>query len=269
MLPINLILVRHGESEGNVAVDASKGGDDSIFTSEFRDRHSREFRLTDKGISQAKAAGVWLQRNVPFPFGHFYVSDYIRAKETAALLSLPNAMWREEFHLRERDRGLIDNIPRSEEREKFSREHKLYTLDPFLSVPAGGGESVANFALRLKAGIIEHWARQRSNDCVVCVSHGHVMRALQLEIENLTHDDFIRLDSSKIPSEQMNNCQILWYTRRDPYSPGSFPNNKVTAVRSVCPWKEDGDYGWRYITRKLATNEDLLTEVSRYQRHVS
>lgn len=268
MLPVDLVLIRHGESEGNVAVDASKSGDDSIFTDAFRNRHSREFRLTDKGILQARAAGEWLKNNLPFPCSHFYVSDYIRAKETAALLKIPKATWKEEFHLRERDRGLTDNIPRSEERGLFPSEHKQYLLNSFLSVPAGGGESVPNFALRLKAGIIEHWARQRSFDTVLCVSHGHVMRALQLEIENLTHDDFMRLDSSKIPSERMNNCQILWYTRRDPDNLEAPPGTKVNAVRSVCPWKEGGDYGWRRITRKLATNEDLLREVSKYPRQV-
>ena len=136
MLPLDLVLVRHGESEGNIAVDASKGGDNSIFTPEFRNRHSREFRLTDKGIAQAKAAGEWLRTNVPFPFTYFCVSDYIRAKETAALLALPDARWKDEFYLRERDRGLIDNIPRDEERTEFPREHAQYLLDRFLSVPA-------------------------------------------------------------------------------------------------------------------------------------
>lgn len=267
MFPRDLILVRHGESEGNIAVDASKNGDDSVFTEAFRNRHSREFRLTDKGIVQAKAAGEWLRHNVPGPVTHYYVSDFIRAKETAALLGLEGASWQEEFHLRERDRALMDNIPRSEEKTLFPREHAQHMLDPFLSVPAGGGESFATFCVRVKSMFIEHITRQRQEGCIIVVCHGHVMRALQIEIENMTHDDFLRLDASKMPSERMNNCQILWYSRRDPSNRQIISEN-VLAVRSVCPWKEDGDYGWRYIKRKLVTNEELLAEVNRYKRHV-
>src|SRR3989338_6760651 len=94
MLPIDLIFIRHGQSEGNVANKASRKGDNSFFTPEFRDRHSRSFRLTDKGISQAKAAGKWIRKNIPMPFDRFYVSDYVRAKETAACLDLEAAQWR-------------------------------------------------------------------------------------------------------------------------------------------------------------------------------
>ena len=268
MLPRDIILVRHGQSEGNVATEASKMGDNRHFTEAFRNRHSREFRLTDLGIQQAKAAGDWIRKNVPFSFNSFYVSDYIRAKETAVHLGLPNAKWKEEFHLRERDRALADNIPRDEERALFPMEQKQYGIDPFLSVPAGGGESFASFCLRLKAGFIEHLSRQPPKSAMVVVSHGHGMRGLQLEFENLSHDDFIRLDRSDVPSEKMNNCQILWYTRRDPNNP-MVTSERLLAVRSVCPWKEDGDYGWRYIERKLSTNEDLLEEVSRYSRFVN
>lgn len=102
MLPIDIILVRHGESEGNVANKASRSGDNRFFTPEFREKHSRVFRLTDKGIEQAKAAGKWLRDNISMPLDRFYVSDYIRTKETAVYLDLPNAEWRVEFQLRER-----------------------------------------------------------------------------------------------------------------------------------------------------------------------
>ena len=100
MLPIDIILVRHGQSEGNKANKASRHGDNSFFTPEFHNRHSRSFRLTDCGIDQAIAAGEWLKANVPMPLDRFYVSDYIRAKETASYLKLPDAKWRVEFQLR-------------------------------------------------------------------------------------------------------------------------------------------------------------------------
>lgn len=266
-LPIDLILVRHGQSEGNVANKASRRGDNRFFTPTFKERHSRTFRLTDKGIEQAKAAGAWLAANVSQPLDRFYVSDYIRAKETAAHLDLPSAAWRVEFHLRERDHALMDNCPDDEKKRLFSLEEHQYQLDPFLSYPAGGGESIAVLAMRLKASMLEHWARECADKRIVAVCHGHVMRAFQLELEHLGHDDFIRSDKSDNDQDKIRNCQILWYSRRDPDTHKLEPH--PVAVRSVCPWKPDGDYGWRRIDRPKLTNEQLLEEVGRHQREVS
>ncbi|OGN04091.1 MAG: hypothetical protein A3B99_05250 [Candidatus Yanofskybacteria bacterium RIFCSPHIGHO2_02_FULL_44_12b] len=271
MLPIDIVLVRHGQSEGNKANKASRRGDNQFFTPDFRDKHSRDFRLTDKGVEQAKAAGKWLKTNVPMPLDRAYVSDYIRAKETAAYLDLPNACWRVEFHLRERDMALMDNCPEDEKAKLFSLEKEQHERDPFLSYPAGGGESIALLCLRLKAGMITHWARECPDKRIIAVCHGHVMRVIQLEFEDLGHDDFIRLDKSEKPNEAIRNCQILWYTRRDPKTQKLHPH--LVAVRSVCPLNTTTglteDSGWQEIVRNRYSNEDLLNEVSKYPRHIS
>jgi len=268
MLPIDVIFVRHGESEGNRANKASRRGDNSFFTPEFREKHSRAFRLTDKGIEQARIAGKWLRENIPMPLDRFYVSDYIRAKETAAHLALPSADWRVWFQLRERDTALMDNCPDNERRQLFELEQRQYELDPFLSYPAGGGESIAMMCLRLKTDYVSHLARECSDKRIGAVCHGHVMRGMQLVLENLGHDDFIRLDASEDPADRIRNGQILWYTRRDPDT-GKVERENIVAVRSICPWDPEGDYGWRRICRKRYTNEDLLQEVLRYPRHIN
>ncbi len=270
LLPIDIIMVRHGRSEGNKANEYSRKGDNRFFTPEFLDKHSRVFRLVDRGIRQAKAAGEWIKANVPMPLDRFYVSDYIRAKETAAYLDLPHASWRVEFHLRERDMALMDNCPDDEKKKLFSIEQEQHERDPFLSYPAGGGESIALHCLRLKAGIITHWARECSDKRIIAVCHGHVMRAIQLEFEDLGHDDFIRLDSSEEPADKIKNCQILWYSRRDRADHKLFPH--LVAVRSVCPLNTATglveDFGWREIIRKRHSNEDLLREVQGYSRQI-
>lgn len=267
MLPIDIILVRHGESEGNVALKASRDGDNQFFTPAFLDRHSRTFRLTDKGIAQARAAGEWLRANIAMPLDRFYVSDYMRAKETAGYLNLPNALWRVEYQLRERDRALDDNMPDDERRVLFAREQRQYELDPFLAYPAGGGESIAQMCLRMKSDFIEHIARECFDKRVIAVCHGHVMRPIQLEFEHLGHDDFIRLDQSDDPKDRIHNCQILWYTRRDPETQKLMP--ALVARRSVCAMGAVGDSGWQRIERPKFTNEQLLAEVATYPRHVS
>jgi broad specificity phosphatase PhoE len=88
-----LILVRHGQSEGNEAVSRSERGDLSAYTPEFKKKHSSTYRLTDKGVQQAKVAGAWIKENIGEKFDRCYTSEYVRAMETAAYLDLPDAKW--------------------------------------------------------------------------------------------------------------------------------------------------------------------------------
>ena len=269
MLPVDLILVRHGQSEGNIAVKASLGGDNRFFTPGFTNRHSREFRLTDRGIEQALHAGAWLKQDGLRHFDRHYVSDFIRAKETAFHLEIPNALWRVEFQLRERDKALMDNLPPSENKDLFEREQRQYELDPFLSFPAGGGESIASLCLRLKADFLSHLARDCSDMCVIVVCHGHVMRALQLELLQMGHDDFLRLDASDDPKDKIRNCQVMHYTRRDPAS-GRISGSRLHSWRSVCPWNvAESDTGWNRVERKLWRNDELSADVEKYPRHAN
>jgi broad specificity phosphatase PhoE len=266
MLPIDIVIVRHGESEGNVAIKASRKGDNSLFTPEFRNRHSRDFRL---GIKQAQVAGDWIKEKIGMTFDRHLVSDYIRAKETAGLLDLPHAAWSVEYQLRERDKALMDNLPPDVQARLFSLEQAQYELDPFLSIPAGGGESIPALCLRLKADVIAQLARDYSSMKLIIVCHGHVMRALQLELLNLGHDDFIRLDGSDDPKDEIQNCRIMWFTRRNPET-GQVVGDRLFAWRSVWPWNPEAtDTGWQKIVRSKFTNEELLDDVNRYPRHAN
>lgn len=62
--PVDLVLVRHGESEGNLAQARSKAGVDSDWADEFAERHSSRYRLTDKGRKQAKVTGDYIRKNI-------------------------------------------------------------------------------------------------------------------------------------------------------------------------------------------------------------
>lgn len=69
--PLELVLVRHGQSEGNEAVARSQRGDLSAYTPEFKNKHSSTYRLTDKGIQQAKVAGQWIRENIGDKFDRY------------------------------------------------------------------------------------------------------------------------------------------------------------------------------------------------------
>ena len=123
--PLELVFVRHGESEGNVAVNAAENGDNSYFTEEFRSRHSSTWNLTPKGEEQAKAAGDWIKKNINGGiFDKYYASTYRRAKRTAGLLDLPGAKWRLRDYIREHDWGNLDVMTDEELSHQVSRGYE-------------------------------------------------------------------------------------------------------------------------------------------------
>src|SRR5262245_51585291 len=94
-LPIDLGLVRHGQSEGNAAKRLSEKGDHSAYTAKFRERHTASFRLTDLGREQARGTGRFIEREFlqHRAFDRYITSEYVRAIETAAHLELGGAEW--------------------------------------------------------------------------------------------------------------------------------------------------------------------------------
>lgn len=65
-LPYDLVLVRHGESEGNVALNASKKGDNRYFDIPgFRDRPGHDWRRTIRPASNSPVNENWREINRP------------------------------------------------------------------------------------------------------------------------------------------------------------------------------------------------------------
>ena len=145
-MPNNLVLVRHGQSAGNIVVDMEKNGDLSAFTDTYITTPGHQWRLSDLGRQQAPTAGAFIRETME-PFDKFFCSPFVRAKETAGWLGLPDAKWRKNRALRERDWGDIGCLPRTEfeARAEYEMNAKMKQLDPLYWVPPGG-ESIAHFA---------------------------------------------------------------------------------------------------------------------------
>ena len=184
---LDLILVRHGESEGNVARQLSLSGDHSLYEGEFLKRHSSLWRLTDKGRAQSRAAGSWIKQNFDInSFNRHYTSEYIRAMETAALLDFPKECnWFAEVFLRERDWGQLDLMSQEERIKKFSHELKRRDRDRFFWSPPGG-ESLANVAQRVDR-FLTMLHRECPDEKAIVVCHGEVMWAFRLRLERMSH----------------------------------------------------------------------------------
>lgn len=273
-MPIDLVLIRHGESEGQVANRASRAGDHSYFLDEFLTRHSSLWRLTDKGIEQAQIAGKWIRENIAENFFRHYTSEYFRAKETAYHLGLSGVQWYSEFYLRERDWGLLDVMSQEERWEHYSSELARKEIDGFFWSPPNG-ESMAQLCLRIDR-VLDTLHRECSDKKVVIVCHGEVMWGFRVRLERMPQSIWRRIESSYHPHDQMHNCQILHYTRTNPHvRDGTIPTGGAVALyyqwfRSICPWDVSRSSNeWQLIRRPTYSNQDLLWEVNTVKRLIS
>jgi len=269
MLPIDLVLVRHGESEGNVATQRSRHGDNSAFTPEFLARHSSRFRLSALGRAQAIAAGEWLrqeflpvrpERNGAL-FDRHYASEYTRALETAALLGLHDARWYADIYLCERNWGDMEVLPESERKARFGASVAMKKCSPFFWTPPNG-ESIAEVCARVDRVLDTLHREAHGFQRAVLVCHGEVMWAFRVRLERLSEREYKRLDLSKDPHDRIHNCQILHYSRRDPATRLTYPY--ANWVRSVYPLNTAlSSNEWRPIVRQTFTNEELLARVGK------
>lgn len=139
-------LVRHGESEANVAGIVN-------------DDPTRPVGLTEKGREQARSAARALSG---VPFTHAYASEFPRARETAAIiLAGRDLQLRVDARLNERRSGL-DGQPV----EAFNG---LVRADPVRTTPARG-ESFLQQMQRLR-DFLDTLARLHPEAMVLAVSH--------------------------------------------------------------------------------------------------
>lgn len=265
-MPIDLVFVRHGQSEGNEAREQSKRGDNSCYTEEFRARSNREWRLTDLGILQAEAAGRWIHDHVSPTFDAYYVSEYLRARETAAQLGLAQARWVQDIFLRERSWGRADFVmPESERYELFAAELAARREDPCYWRPPEG-ESLAEVCLRVDR-VLNRLARECQGGACIVVTHEDVMWAARFLMEGMTQERWRNLLLSDDPRDKIHNGQVLHYTRRDPVT-GRCADG-FQWVRSVCPWDPRRCVEeWRPVLPPMFPNEELLATVASVKRLV-
>jgi len=257
--PVDLVLVRHGESEGNLAQIRSQHGNQVDWQGEFSHRHTSRYRLTDEGREQARRAGEYIKHHVYERFDRYYTSEYARAMETAGLLQLPDAEWFVDFTIRERDKGILGGKSKAERQDQYSDELARRDRDVFYWEPPGG-ESIANMCMR-----IFRFLNAIKSSCaglkVIVVCHGNIMEGFRLIMENMTQRRYREIHDHPTPEETLHNGQIIWYTRRDPVTHKLSSN--YDWMKSICPWDLSRSFNeWRPIIRPAFTNDRLLQEVN-------
>jgi len=268
-LPIDLIFVRHGQSEGNLAKRLSERGDNTGFDI-LNGSHSRSYRLSKLGQEQAISAGNWIREELlekdGIAFDRFITSEYTRAMETSVFLDLKDSSWYRSFYLTERDWGDLDSLPEDMKEEKFGEAMKMRITEPFFWRPPNG-ESFADLCLRLDR-VLATLHRECSDKRVIIVCHGEVMRAFRVLIERMSQQKFKESYLSKEKEEGIFNCEILHYTRRDPET-GKIAEH-ADWLRRIRPAHDPvWNSGWQKIDRKRYSNEELLKIVKETPNRLS
>lgn len=265
VMPRNLFLVRHGQSEANVMQRASKAGDPSLYTEETMTVPDRSWRLTELGVQQAKVAGAWIaEQNIEFD--RAIVSTYTRTRETAANLGL-DVRWEENRVIRERSWGEIGSMSKQDFARKYSQNAAYRENDPLYWAPPAG-ESIANVAENRVRNILSTLHRENARDNVLMVTHGEFMWATRLVLERWSDEEFLRRDADK--AQMIHNCTVLQYSSTDPNTRNSV-REKLNWVRRCWPVQVDGEWtmfvgDWEEFNRKYFTDNDLL-ERAEANRH--
>ena len=209
--PSVLWLVRHAESQGNVADARAIEAGAPRLELDVRDP---DVPLSDTGRRQAEALGAWL-RDLPAEQRPTALlsSPFTRAADTAQVavkvseLDLPI---RFDERLRERDFGAFDGMTGAGIREKYPDEAgRRDLLGKFYYRPPGG-ESWADVALRIRSLLATEGLR---HDCerLLIVAHQAVIMVFRYVLEELTEQELLAVDRE----QQVANASLTRY-ERDP-----------------------------------------------------
>jgi broad specificity phosphatase PhoE len=188
-----LLLIRHGESEGNVAAaEAHAEGAQQIDVS----ARDADVDLSALGKRQAHAVGKALgAMTVAARPQALVVSPYLRARETARIaceeagLDLPTTV---DERLRDRELGVLDRLTFVGVKARYPEEaERRRWQGKFYHRPAGG-ESWADVALRLHTWVsdLDHAAVPER---LLVVSHDVVIALLRYVCEGLDEEEVLEL----------------------------------------------------------------------------
>jgi broad specificity phosphatase PhoE len=188
------VLVRHAESERNVAKKGNRFFLDDEARKSVRGTADHRTPLTARGLLQASRTGIALRRDFG-PFDYAYHSGYRRTRETLEHLLLgytedERARIRVRHHLflRERDTGYTFDMTTAEAESAFPWLEAYWdTYGPIFGRPPGG-ESLADVAKRvyLFLGML---FRDRGGQRILVVTHGGTLWMFRMVLERWTWEE--------------------------------------------------------------------------------
>lgn len=203
--PDRLVIVRHGQSERNVAKEQAKAaGAETVWGASLRDVDTP---LTPLGVQQAITTGQFLADKVDFDV--IFSSPYMRTLQTSQHISqqlpaTPRLVLEE--RIREIEFGVLDGLTHDGVRQRYAdewmrreREGKYWYRPP-------GGESRPDVALRVHSflGTLTRDYRQK-NVLVVC--HSVVVLIFRRLLERWDEAKYMEIDRE----DDVLNCGVTIY----------------------------------------------------------
>jgi len=177
-----LVLIRHGQSEWNKK---------NLFTG-WTDVH-----LTKQGIAEAKTAGERMRKR-GYRFDVAYTSHLARAFNT--LVVILDELGQEGLciiahkALNERDYGDLAGLNKDDARRKWGDE-QVHIWRRSFDVPPPGGESLKGTAERVLPYFNNDiLPRLKRGENVLIAAHGNSLRALMMQLDNLSPDEIAELN---------------------------------------------------------------------------
>lgn len=193
---VELVLVRHGESIGNVAAAAAHTAGAEVIDLGWRDA---DVPLSATGVEQAQALGGKLAALVEeHGLTSVWCSPYVRAEQTARIalstanLGLP--FYRDE-RIRDRELGVLDLLTFAGVEARFPGEaERRRWLGKFYHRPSGG-ESWADLALRVRSFLadLDRW---EDGTRVLVVCHDVLVMIFRYVCERLTEREVLDISAA-------------------------------------------------------------------------
>jgi probable phosphoglycerate mutase len=193
--PKLLVLVRHGESVGNVRTADERA--------EFP-AATHELCLTERGCEQARATAEYLRREFP-PFDVRYVSYYERAKQTMNILC-PDERVYEDPRLTEAQRGIWHVMTHAQILEQYPFEVKRKEREGYYHYRPPGGENWADVELRIHS-FLGTLSRDYEDKNVLMVVHAHWLILFQRLIHHFSIEEAVR----RYSEAQVKNASVTAY----------------------------------------------------------
>lgn len=175
-----LIIVRHGQSQWNL---------ENRFTGWV------DVPLSEKGVAEAKAAGVKLK---DFRFDEAYTSDLQRAQHTLNYIlevsGQTNIPTTKNVALNERMYGDLQGLDKADTAAKYGDE-QVHIWRRSFDVAPPGGESLKDTAARVIPYVeAEIVPKLKAGKNIIIAAHGNSLRALVMYLEKMTPEEILKFE---------------------------------------------------------------------------
>lgn len=218
MKPKRIILIRHGESEGNVNKRI------------YNLKPDYALLLTDKGKHQASAAGAYIKELVNGEKIKFYVSPLYRTRQTFKHIckQFPDDQyrWQEEPRLREQEWGHLRSLEQCIEIENLRNDFGTF----YFRIP--DGESAADVYDRVSDffnTLYRDFEKKDFPPNAIMVTHGMSIRLFLMRWFHFTVEEFEQIANP-------DNCAIITMELLD--------SGKYLLTEPLK--KHRVDHGWRF-----------------------